>query len=43
MLNPRNVWEDKSAYDAAAENLREMFRDNFKKNNFADFGIEAVM
>lgn len=43
MLNPRNVWKDKGAYDAAAEQLRDMFRENFEKNNFGDFGIEAVM
>ena len=43
MLNPRNVWKDKAAYDSAAEQLRDMFRENFEKNHFADFGIEAVM
>jgi len=43
ILNPRNIWKDKAAYDLAAETLRDMFRANFKKNNFADFGIEAVM
>ncbi|MGQ0529597.1 MAG: phosphoenolpyruvate carboxykinase (ATP) [Panacagrimonas sp.] len=40
VLNPRETWEDKTAYDATATQLRDMFRDNFKKKNFASFGIE---
>jgi phosphoenolpyruvate carboxykinase (ATP) len=29
MLDPRNTWEDKDAYDATAAQLAQMFRDNF--------------
>lgn len=43
ILNPRQVWRDKRAYDSAAERLRDMFRANFEKNEFGRFGIEAVM
>jgi phosphoenolpyruvate carboxykinase (ATP) len=43
ILDPRAVWSDKSAYDASAVKLRDMFRENFDSQGFEAFGIEAVM
>ena len=43
ILNPRNVWKNKQAYDSAAHKLRDMFHEHFERQRFADFGIEAVM
>ena len=43
ILNPRNSWADKDAYDAAAIRLRDMFREQFEAKGFADLGIEPVM
>ncbi len=42
-LDPRASWRDGAAYDAAAAELRDRFRENFERNRFAGFGIEAVM
>ena len=43
ILDPRAPWSDKSAYDANARKLRGMFRENFERHRFEDYGIEPVM
>jgi phosphoenolpyruvate carboxykinase (ATP) len=43
ILDPRNTWSDKAAYDAQATKLRDMFRKNFEEKGFAQLGIEPAM
>ena len=43
ILDPRVSWSDKRTYDANALKLRDMFRENFERHRFEDYGIEPVM
>ncbi|MBC7425707.1 MAG: phosphoenolpyruvate carboxykinase (ATP), partial [Bacteroidia bacterium] len=41
ILDPRNTWEDKGAYDAKANHLAELFTTNFV--NFADGVTDEIL
>ncbi|MCA9321359.1 MAG: phosphoenolpyruvate carboxykinase (ATP) [Planctomycetes bacterium] len=43
VLNPRNTWSDKAAYDKKADELRDMFRKNYAEKGFGELGIPAVL
>ena len=40
VLNPRNAWEDKEAFDKQRDQLAAMFIENFKKYQTADSAFD---
>ena len=41
VLNPKDTWTDKEAYDRKAKQLAQSFKDNFEK--FAEYANEEIM
>ena len=41
LLNPRNTWENKSAYDAKVKELAEAFNSNFEQ--FVEYANDEIM
>ena len=42
LLDPRSTWRDPEAYDAKAQQLAQMFRDNFAKFEDVDPDVAAA-
>ncbi len=43
MLDPRRTWKGSEPYEQAALRLRDMFRANFDRNRFDNFGIQSLI
>jgi phosphoenolpyruvate carboxykinase (ATP) len=43
VLNPRNTWRDKKAYDLTVRDLTQRFETNFKQfETYVDDGVRAA-
>lgn len=42
ILNPRNTWVDKKAYDEKLKSLAELFRKNFNKYTDVEYGVRLA-
>ena len=43
ILNPRNMWSDREAFDEQARKLRDLFHKNYEDKDFHALGIVNVM